>query len=252
MERHGGALPASYEQLKSLPGIGEYTAGAIASIAFGVGVPAVDGNVLRVLSRILASEADVSTPAVRRAMRSLAADMLPEDRPGELNQALMELGATVCLPNGAPLCGQCPVAQACAGYCAGIAASLPVLPAKKARRVEARTVVLVRAGGKLLLFRRGKGLLAGMYEPLNLIGHLSEAEVADAVRALGGPPLRITPLGDAKHIFTHIEWRMRGYLADCEQFPAGDGVWGDAGEFAIPSAFRSFPLNPLTFAPTNS
>ena len=107
MQEYGGALPASYEQLKSLPGIGEYTAGAIASIAFGIAVPVVDGNVLRVVSRITGRFEQVDTAACKKRIWKELAQIMPEDAPGDFNQALMELGATVCLPNGAPLCGNC-------------------------------------------------------------------------------------------------------------------------------------------------
>lgn len=244
VERHGGELPASFEELRKLPGIGEYTAGAVASIAFGIPVPAVDGNVCRVLSRVLASPADTSLPAVKRAFREVAMSMIPPDRPGDFNQALMELGALVCLPNGLPLCGECPLAEDCAAHRSGAETAYPVLPPKKARLIEARTVLLVVADGRLLLFRReSKGLLAGMYEPLCLKGHLEREEAAAAIRGLGGCPDGLAPLPDARHVFSHVEWRMRAYRADCPPFPAEGGFWADGaelrGEYALPSAYRA-------------
>ena len=245
MERHGGTLPASYAALLDLPGIGEYTAGAIASIAFGIPVPAVDGNVYRVISRLLGSYADISLPAVKAAFRDAVIPMLPQERPGDFNQALMELGATVCLPNAAPQCLSCPVAGSCAGCAGGFALELPVKAQKKPRRVEERTILLVVAGGRLLLLRRGdRGLLAGMYEPLNLEGTLPEEASLAAVRALGGSPQRAIPLAPAKHLFPHVEWRMSGYLIHCPPFETPGGVLADgdslAGEYALPSAFRPF------------
>lgn len=242
-----GCLPASYEQLRTLPGIGEYTAGAIASIAFGIPVPAVDGNVLRVLARILGSYADISRPEVRRAMRTAAASLLAEGgSPGSLNQALMELGATVCLPGQTPLCGACPAAPRCEALRLGCAGELPVKPEKKPRRRENRTVALLFAEDRVLLRRREeRGLLAGLYEPLNLEGELSGEEVEQAVRELGGRPLYCAALGEAKHIFTHVEWWMRGYRVQLPAvFPPPPGaLWADADALrglAIPSAFRAY------------
>lgn len=242
----GGNLPASYAALLSLPGIGEYTAGAIASIAFGIPVPAVDGNVLRVLSRILGSYGDISSPQVKAAHRRLLSGIIPAHRPGDFNQALMELGATVCLPNAAPRCLECPVAPQCAAREGGYSLELPVKAAKRARRVEQRTIILISAAGKLLLFRRGRGgLLAGMFEPLNLEGHLLAGEVEKVVSGLGGHPSRIRPMGVAKHLFTHVEWQMQGFWADTPPFsPPGDGQWADthdlAATYALPSAFRAY------------
>jgi len=242
---YDGRLPASYAALLSLPGIGEYTAGAIASIAFGIPVPAVDGNVLRVLSRILGSYSDISSPQVKAAYRRLLTGIIPAHRPGDFNQALMELGATVCLPNAAPRCLECPAAPYCAAREGGYTLELPVKAAKKARRVEQRTVILVCAAGKLLLFRRGKGLLSGMYEPLNLEGHLPPGEVEKIVAGLGGPPWKIRPLGAARHLFTHVEWQMQGFWVAVPPFsPPGGGQWADthdlATAYALPSAFRAY------------
>lgn len=247
VERHGGMLPASCAALRELPGFGEYTAGAVASIAFGIPVPAVDGNVYRVLSRILLSYADTSRPAVKAAFREAAALLLTDNSrsPGDLNQALMELGATVCLPNGPPLCERCPVAPHCAARREGCAADLPVKAAKKPRRIEERTIVLALSPDGVLLFRRpDTGLLAGMYEPLNLEGRLDAPAAGAALEALGARACKTLPLAAAKHIFSHVEWRMRGYLVYCAPFSAGNGVWADAsalaGAYAVPSAFRVF------------
>lgn len=245
MERHSGFLPASYGELLALPGIGEYTAGAIASIAFGIPEPAVDGNVYRVLSRFLASYADTSQSVVKKAFREAAATLLPDKRPGDLNQALIELGAIVCVPNAAPRCESCAIYTGCAARVAGCAGELPVKARKKARRLEARTVVLLVSAVGVLLFRReNRGLLPGLYQPLNLEGHLDLDAVGAAVRNLGGEPRTLLPLASAKHIFSHVEWHMQGYLAIVERFDTPGAVWADAGslegERAVPSAFRAF------------
>lgn len=104
VEQYGGTLPADYDALLKLPGIGPYTAGAVASIAYGIPVPAVDGNVLRVVMRLTAGWEDIADPAVKRAVERRMAEILPKDRPGDFNQAMMELGATVCAPGGEPKC----------------------------------------------------------------------------------------------------------------------------------------------------
>ena len=187
-EQYGGQLPADYAALRALPGIGDYTAGAIASISFGLAVPAVDGNVLR--------------------------EHQPPEKAGDYNQALMELGALVCVPNGAPLCEQCPLASLCEARRAGTALELPHKAAPKARRIEPVTVVLAEdAEGCFLLQQRPqKGLLAGLWQPLLWEGEaLSAEEVCARLEALGLACEDIEPLPAAKHIFSHIEWRMSGY-----------------------------------------
>ena len=162
-EDFGGAFPDTYEGLLTLSGVGEYTAGAIASIAFGVPVPAVDGNVLRVVARISGDGGDIARPDTKARMRAALQAVLPVDAPGDFNQALMELGATVCLPNGAPLCDRCPAADFCTARREERTGELPVKAAKKARRIEARTVFLIFWEKKVALRRRpGLGLLAGL------------------------------------------------------------------------------------------
>lgn len=249
MDRHNGALPASYGALLELPGIGKYTAGAIASIAFGIPVPAVDGNVYRVLSRILAGHGDTSQTTVRSAFHEAAASMLSHECPGDLNQALMELGATVCLPNGAPLCDDCPVKAHCGAKEEGCIRELPVKGSPKPRRVEARTVVVVASPEGILLFRRkDKGLLAGMYEPLNLAGHLDEPAAQHAIEALGGMPLAIESLGCGKHVFSHVEWHMKAFLIRAASFETEEGIWVERSalhfHYPMPNAFRTFFQNP--------
>lgn len=249
-EHFGGELPASYESLLTLPGIGEYTAGAIASIAFGMPVPAVDGNVLRVFSRLFASDEDITNPKVKAACKELVLKMQPKDRPGDFNQALMDLGATVCVP-GEPRCGVCPLEQGCMARQRGIESELPVKAAAKARRIEQKTVLVVVSGGKVLLHRRAsKGLLGGLWEFPNLEGFLVEQQVRLELEKWGTQPEKIERLPDARHVFSHVEWHMRGYSVTTDSFiPPPDCEWVDVKrlkeDYALPSAFKAYKKLPV-------
>lgn len=213
VEQHGGKMPSEYHDLIKLKGIGSYTAGAISSIAFGHPVPAVDGNVLRVIMRLLADDSDISEASVRKRVEEDLKPVMPKDRPGDFNQALMELGATVCLPNGAPKCAECPWKTFCR---AGIEESWQQYPkkaVKKPRTVEYRTILVIRDGHRAVIRRRpNKGLLAGMYEFPSLLGKASMDEVKDWLSAQGVCAVRIEKLPESKHIFTHKEWHMTGYM----------------------------------------
>ena len=249
VEQYGGELPRSYEALLRLPGIGEYTAGAIASIAFGERVPAIDGNVLRVLSRLTASEGDITDASVKKTLREALTPLVPKEA-GDFTQSLIELGATLCGPNTEPVCDACPMRDVCLAHRMGIASLLPVKSAKKARRVEKKTVLLIRDGDRTALHKRPeKGLLSGLYELPNVEGHLDEGALLAHLRAIGFEPLRVTRLEDAKHIFTHIEWHMIAY--DVRITPEFDGFHGQSGmllvpngelhaHYAIPSAFSAY------------
>lgn len=218
MENYHGELPADYEALTKLKGIGHYTAGAIASIAFGIPVPAVDGNVLRVISRVTEDDADIMKASVRTAMEKDLLEIMPENRAGAFNQALMELGATVCLPNGAPLCEACPWKEVCRAQKSGRWRELPVKIKAKARRIEDRTVLVIKAEDKVLLHKRAnKGLLAGLYEFPNVEGHLKEEEVITYLKKMGLSPIRLKKLEDSRHIFSHIEWHMTGYAVQIDE-----------------------------------
>ena len=211
MAEHGGELPADYEALKKLPGIGSYTAGAIASIAFGIPEPSVDGNVLRVLKRVAASYDDITKEKVKKELEEDVRRVMPKDRPGDFNQSLMELGATVCLPNGKPLCEHCPVMHLCQAFHQGVELKIPVKPPKKQRKIEERTVFVIKRECKnaleIVLHKRpDSGLLSGMWELPNEDGYKSEAEVRHLF-----PEAEITRLPDGKHIFSHVEWRMWCY-----------------------------------------
>ncbi len=243
-EQYGGELPADYAKLLALPGVGEYTAGAVASIAFGLPVPAVDGNVLRVAARLDNDLTPITDAGYKKQTRARFAALMPADRPGDLNQALMELGATVCLPNGAPRCADCPLQHLCLGCHHGNAAMLPVRAAKKARRVENRTVLLARCGPLVGIRRRpAKGLLAGLWELPALEGHLSPEETRAALAAQGWQVQKLLSLRPAKHIFTHVEWHMNGYYIELAAPPDGLTFVSPAAlraDYALPSAFRAF------------
>lgn len=239
--QYGGQLPADYAALRALPGIGDYTAGAIASIAFGIPAPAVDGNVLRVASRVTGDEGDIAAPATKKRVTAALAEIIPLDAPGDFNQAMMELGATVCLPNGAPLCDFCPARAFCTARLTGRTGQLPVKAAKKARRVEERTVFLIFHENRVALRRRpGRGLLAGLWEYPN---ELSPA--GDALARWGIAPASLRSAGTGKHIFTHIEWRMSALAVEAGSPALPEGwVWADraalAREYAVPNAFQPF------------
>ncbi len=251
VREHGGDLPGTARQLEQLPGIGPYTAAAIASIAFGEPVPTVDGNVLRVMSRLTNRADDVLTGPVRKRCAAQLAGVIPAAAPGAFNEAMMELGETVCLPGGAVRCGVCPLCEICAAREAGTAADLPVRSAPKERRVEEKTVLLLERAGRVAIRRRpDRGLLAGLYEFPSLDGRLSASETA---AALGLPENALTSLGEARHLFSHIEWKMTGYRAALPQ----DGrtalpsllsdpglIWAAPAQlrdvYALPAAFRAF------------
>ncbi len=205
-------LPDTYGELLELPGIGSYTAGAIASIAYGQAEPAVDGNVLRVLSRVFLYEKDVLSQKAKREMEDLVRVMIPKERPGDFNQALMELGAVVCVPNGSPDCRNCPLCTICGALKEDKISTLPVKAKKTKRRIEEKTVFLLREDKKVALRKReNSGLLAGLYEFPNTKGHLDKDEALAWVKAQGLEPVYIEPIEDARHIFSHVEWHMKAY-----------------------------------------
>jgi len=246
VERYGGQLPDDYDALLSLPGVGPYTAGAVASIAFGLPVPAVDGNVLRVWSRLCADGADIADPVVKKRVEAAFAEIMPEGESGQFNQSLMELGATVCVPNAVPKCEICPVRTFCDAHIAGKETNYPRKRPKPPRRVEERTLLLLERGGHIAVRQRvGKGLLASLWELPGFDGALGKDEAVAAVRSLGLEPLRLTPLFPYKHIFTHIEWHITGWRVKLG--PDGEGIgltWTTAaelsGERPLPSAFRPY------------
>lgn len=242
-EQYGGAFPRTYEELTALPGIGDYTAGAILSIAFGVPAPAVDGNVLRVFARLDNSSADITKPAAKREFTARVLEEMPKERPGPYNEALMELGALVCLPNGAPKCEVCPLAAQCKGRAAGRAEQLPVKTAKPEKTLVPVTAALITGPQGVLLQRRpSKGLLAGLWQPLAFEGTaMTQPELDAALRTIGLCVQWQTPLQSTRHVFTHRIWQISGFCGTAAG-PAPEGcVWASRaelnGEYAVPSAF---------------
>ena len=242
-EEYGGRLPEDWKELQKLRGIGSYTAGAISSIAYGRRAPAVDGNVLRVISRVLCSREDILKQSVKKKMEEELLAVMPEGQAGAFNQALMELGATVCVPNGAPHCGICPLKELCLAHAGDCTDCIPVKAARKPRRIEEKTVFVIRDQENCAVGRRpGKGLLAGLYELPNTAGHLTQDEAVRWVKEQGFSPIRIRTLGPAKHIFSHVEWHMTGYLVIVEE-------QSRSGYIMTPPAFteKMYPV-PAAFA----
>lgn len=245
MEDYEGRFPQNYEQIRELKGIGNYTAGAISSFAFGIPKPAVDGNVLRVVSRILASDEDIMKASVRTKIENALEEVIPTDAASDFNQGLIELGAIVCVPNGEPKCEMCPVQHICRAKQQGIQMELPVKTKAKARRIEKRTVLIFRDGQTVALGKRpDKGLLAGLYELPNLDGHLKRKEVIEYGKSIGLAPIRVKKLENAKHIFSHVEWHMTGYeiiVDELEKNCTEKLIFANKDEiekkYSIPSAF---------------
>lgn len=243
---YGGEMPDDYDLLMKLTGIGSYTAGAIASIAFGKPVPAVDGNVLRILARLRADDRDIMDAKVRKSIEEELRGVMPQERPGDFNQALMELGATVCVPNGSPKCGECPWKELCQARIQDRTSEYPKKASKKLRSVEKKTVLLIQYDHRIALCRRPeKGLLAGMYEFPSMEGHQKEEQVISYLKSLGVMPLRIRKLKPAKHIFTHKEWHMTGYFVRVDELTGtGEYVFVDPaeikGKYPVPSAYAAY------------
>ncbi len=252
MEHYGGKLPADYEALLGLAGIGSYTAGAIASIAYGLQYPAVDGNVLRVLARVRMDERLISDSKVKASVEQELAEVIPADRPGDFNQAMMELGATICLPNGMPRCEGCPLIGICKAHEAGEELSYPKKASAKKRTIEEKTILVIRDADYTVVQKRpDKGLLAGMYEFPSMEGFATAEEVVDYLNAKEIRALRILPLEEAKHIFTHKEWHMKGYMVRVDELePATPNEENEnwiyirpeetKERYPIPSAFAAY------------
>lgn len=252
VKEHEGKMPSEYESLLELPGIGSYTAGAIASIAYGKAVPAVDGNVLRVLSRLRMDGEDILSQKTKTRVEKELREVIPANRPGDFNQALMELGAMVCLPNGEPKCGECPWETLCQAHHMGKTAEFPKKKAKKARKIEEKTVLVIQDEDRAAFRRRPeKGLLAGMYEFPVLEGRLTEDKVLEILGQMGLKVLRIRPIGEAKHIFSHKEWHMVGYAIKVDELERPekpefrqDWIFVDKNEvrenYPVPSAYAAY------------
>ncbi len=254
VEEYEGAMPRNFDELKSLKGIGDYTAGAIASIAFNVAVGAVDGNVLRVLSRFFMDPSLITEEHTKKRYFQEVNGMISKERPGAFNQAMMDLGAMVCAPNGAPHCEICPLNSDCRAHLQGCETEYPKKEDKKARTIEQMTVFVICDQGKIALHKReARGLLAGMYEFPNVSGHKKEDEVLAILKELNLSPLYIKKIQDYVHIFTHKEWHMKGYFIRVDELSEGESCgqakkWkyvdrSDIEEhFPIPSAFATYKM----------
>ena len=245
VENYGGALPASYSSLRSLKGIGDYTAGAIASIAFGLPEPAVDGNVLRVLMRLTGREDDIALTATKKQVTEWLREIYPTGNDaGDLTEGLMELGERICIPAGIPKCSECPLRDHCASFPTDLWQTLPKKSPKKEKRNEQYTVLLLIHENKVALRKRpSSGLLAGLWEFPSLSGTLSENEIWDYTERMGMAPKRIAPSVNASHIFTHIVWQMTGYALECAH-PSDEFLWVSPEElredYALPTAFKAY------------
>ena len=250
MEEFDGEIPSDYSKLLSLRGIGEYTAGAIASIAFGIPESAVDGNALRIFSRILAEDGEINKTSVKKKITQEVRRVLPEERPGDFNQALMDLGSSICIPNGEPFCENCPWESICKAHKYGQETDFPVKAKKKQRKIEKKAVFLIEVSDKIILHKRPeKGLLSGLWELPNLDGELSAKELSEQMKKWEIGDYMIEPLGEGKHIFSHVEWQMRGYriqMRDISEKLLEKEEWiavsrEDLEEkYAIPSAFECY------------
>lgn len=243
---YAGSLPADYQQLLSLPGVGDYTAGAIASIAYDIPVPAVDGNVMRVLARLTGDATDVLSSVAKKHYAEIVGRMLPHDQAGRFNQALMELGERVCLPKTSPDCACCPWANECVAHAKGLTAALPVRSKKKPRRIEERVVAVVCVAGdppRVLLHKRpSAGLLADLWELPNAL--MAEKERLFPL-AIAEQSRYMKDLGCAKHIFSHVEWRMQGQLYRMPHTALPSGYKAVTlqelqQDYALPAAFRHY------------
>jgi A/G-specific adenine glycosylase len=246
MHCYGGNLPTDYEQLLSLPGIGPYTAAAIVSIAFNIPKAAVDGNVLRVISRLTASEKDIADPKIRKEIEVELQKIIPKNAAGDFTQALMELGAVVCLPNGEPVCCECPLVNMCKAYEINLQAKLPIKSKKKKRKIVHRTILVVNDGKEIAIRKReGRGLLSELWELPGIEGKIGEKEAEEWLVENHLEGSQIKRISDSIHIFTHIEWHMRGYhiSIDKRKEPAGL-TWVTKEKlkeiYAVPTAFQVY------------
>ncbi len=243
MTAFGGEFPRLHKDILSLPGIGEYTAGAISSICFEAPTPAVDGNVLRVFARLSADETSIDQPKVKKEVTASLCAIYPKGHCGDFTQSLMELGATVCIPK-APRCNLCPLLEICEGYKKGVAATLPKRTPKSARAISEKTVFYLYKDRTIALSKREeKGLLAGLWELPNTEGKLSVGDAVRLAESWGLAPDAPVRSLERVHIFTHVEWHMRCYYIPCKKMPSSF-VWAKEEDletaFPLPTAFRMF------------
>lgn len=245
MEKYDGRMPECYEELIKLPGIGEYTAGAIASIAFHEKVPAVDGNVLRVVSRVIGSTKDILLPQTKEEITNELKKIMPENS-GDFNQGLMELGEVICVPNGEPFCFKCPLNKICIAKRDKLTDLIPVREKKLKRKIQEKTIFLLYHENKFAIRKRNsKGLLANMYEFPNMDTFLDEDKISKKLGEWNLSAKKIQYIGKEKHIFTHIEWNMIGYKIEVKEKNT-EFIWKDIDEieekYSLPTAFSKFKI----------
>lgn len=243
-ENYHGVMPKSYEELIKLPGIGEYTAGAIASISYNEKVPAVDGNVLRVISRVIGNRKNILEPEVKKEITQLLIPNIPKEA-GDFNEGLMELGEMICLPNQEPLCDECPLKEKCYAYQNNLTKEIPVREKKLDKKIEEKTIfIFVNDSHQVAIQKRQeKGLLAGMYEFPNIEGKLEKSEIKKALKDWNIEAKRMIKIGEHQHIFTHKIWKMTAYQINIVN-KNSQLVWASMEElqekYAMPTAFNMF------------
>lgn len=241
VEKYHGKMPNTYEEIIKLPGIGEYTAGAISSIAFDKKVPAIDGNVFRVIMRFGNSKRNISKPSTKKELFLELSNIMP-DSSGLFNQALMELGATVCVPNGEPHCEVCPLKEMCEALKAGTTLKLPVKDIKKEKVTEEYTVFMLLDYHQVAIHKRSsKGLLASLYEFPNVKQKLNKKEALSYLKEHGYSVIKILEVEQSSHIFTHKIWNMTNYVVYVEEVK-DENEWISMKSlqenYAFPSAFK--------------
>jgi len=246
MEQHHGVFPCDHAAVRSLSGIGDYTAGAVCSICFDLPTPAVDGNVLRVCSRLTADSTPIDQPQTKKKLTVQLAEIYPAGSCGNFTQALMELGATVCVPNGAPHCEVCPLSGICLAHRDGLETELPIKSAKKPRRLEQMTVFILECDGSYALRKRpDTGLLAGLWEFPHVSGDLNAEQALHQLEQWGLAPEELLRSTDKVHIFSHVQWNMKGWYFRCSN-RSPDFRWAAEAEldqiYALPTAFRQFRI----------
>ena len=245
VDKYDGKMPDKWEELQKLPGIGEYTAGAIGSICFGLKVPAVDGNVLRVISRIIGSKENVLLPETKKKITKLLQGNMPEEA-GKWNEALMELGEIICLPNGKPLCELCPIQNMCKAKKENVVNLIPDRVKEQKRKIEEKTVFIFQCENKIAIQKRAdEGILAGMYEFPHIEGKKKEEEIATILKKWNIQNFILREKRHSKHKFTHKQWNMIAYYIQVKEINT-NWEWVTPKQleekYAMPTAFKKFPI----------
>lgn len=248
-EEYDGTFPEEFDAIVKLPGIGTYTAGAISSIAFEKARAAVDGNVLRVVTRLTEDGTDIMEERFRKEITNALEKVYPLKERGDFTQSLMELGALICLPNGEPRCEQCPLKSLCGAYQSNNVMQYPVKKKKQERKIEKKTVLVLCHNDQIALHKRqGKGVLSNMWELPNMEGKLTLPQLKQWLQRQEIVATKVEKLVEKKHIFSHIEWHMTAYVVQCEKIGAGcieELQWNLIGrkeveeQYALPTAFKN-------------